>query len=265
MATIEIYTLGTGWAAPATLNPMHKARTLLAASLLDDGDVLAVGGYNNADGMVLDSERYDLATGTWTLGTGHLRRGRNDATATLLLDGRVLVAGGADLQRSHADGEIYDPTTTSFEWVYGAANARTLGHTAHRMDGDRVLVVGGWYTEGLRILSECDIYDRDVDAGPPPPEEPDADPDGGHSRPDGGPRPRDAGADASGAPDGGEPPPPLGPTGDGAYGATGGCRTSVSGDDAWPLALLGALAWVTRRRRSPRAPSDAMATRRPFR
>ena len=227
---------------------MHRTRTLLAATTLANGDVLAVSGYSNADGLLTSSERYDLATGTWTLGDGAMRRGRIDGTATLLADGRVLVAGGADLQRTLPDGELYDPESTTFEWVHSAGSARTLGHTAHRIADERVLVVGGWHAEASRVLSECDVYDSDIDGGPPP-EEPDAEaPDAGadaNAR-DAGRRDAagDADADGSGGPGPGDP-----SFVDGPFGATGGCTTTASPDDTWPLAVLGAVAWMAARRR----------------
>ena len=85
-----------GWVPTGNLNTPRWQHT---ATRLQDGKVLVVGGVANGDDPlnVLDtSELYDPATGTWSV-TGHLNRPRVGHTATLLLDGRVLVAGGGML------------------------------------------------------------------------------------------------------------------------------------------------------------------------
>ena len=60
----------------------------------------------NADALA-SAEIYHPASGTWTT-TGSMTTGRRH-TATRLLDGRVLVAGGTDDTGVLASAEIYDP------------------------------------------------------------------------------------------------------------------------------------------------------------
>jgi hypothetical protein len=68
--------------------------------------VLLAGGTN----LDIDTaEIYDPVTGTWSL-TGSLNTMRKDHAATLLLNGMVLVTGGALIHKSAlASAEIYDP------------------------------------------------------------------------------------------------------------------------------------------------------------
>ena len=101
----EVYDPVTGtWSSTGNLN---TSRAIHTATPLPSGKVLVAGGLTfdfDFDGTRLDSaELFDPATGTWS-SAGDLNRGRFGHTATLLLDGRVLVAGGFN---SLEDAELY--------------------------------------------------------------------------------------------------------------------------------------------------------------
>src|SRR5262249_34591457 len=74
---------------------LGTARYLHKATLLPNGQVLAVGGLgsNNPFEVFASAELYDPVTGMWTE-TGSMNTKRWLHTATLLLNGQVLVAGG---------------------------------------------------------------------------------------------------------------------------------------------------------------------------
>jgi hypothetical protein len=76
-------------------------------------------------------------------------------TATLLSDGRVLVAGGAGPQLL-ATAEIYDPVTDSWSPTPDMATPR-FAHTATLLPGGKVLVIGGSYAAPAGTTAE--IYD----------------------------------------------------------------------------------------------------------
>jgi hypothetical protein len=93
------------------------------STLLQDGKVLVAGGgtvEENYFGEPLAStELYDPNTENW-YSVGPLHRGRQGHSATLLPNGKVLVAGGIYLYREMLGGtELWDPSTKV--WEQGSA------------------------------------------------------------------------------------------------------------------------------------------------
>src|SRR5688572_23500817 len=89
------------------------------ATLLLDGKVLIAGGGVERDmgGRIVNrlrsAELFNPITGMFTA-TGDMTTGRHGNSATLLPDGRVLIAGGAVPDGSLATAELYDPATGAF-------------------------------------------------------------------------------------------------------------------------------------------------------
>jgi hypothetical protein len=71
--------------------------------------------------------------------TGSLKTARFHHTATLLPDGRVLVAGGEDQKNALASAELYDPATGTWS-VTGSLNTARDSHTATLLPNGMVLV-----------------------------------------------------------------------------------------------------------------------------
>jgi len=82
----------------------------------------------------------NVVDGTFTL-TGSMGVERERPTATLLRDGRVLVAGGYPLQASRTS-EVFDPVTGQFTPSGDLLHAR-YDASAVRLEDGRVLIVGG--------------------------------------------------------------------------------------------------------------------------
>jgi Galactose oxidase, central domain len=92
--------------------------------------------------------------------TGSMTMGRDSATATLLLDGRVLIAGGSGYDAARS-AELYDPTTGRFSQTGSMTRGHEVGTATLLLDG-RVLIVGDWeYVSRTNRLesASADLYD----------------------------------------------------------------------------------------------------------
>jgi hypothetical protein len=166
--------LQTGIIAPATEDPrwvstgnLNTARSLHTATLLPGGKVLVAGGYTGAPTPTLVSvtnsaELYDPVIETWSA-TGSLTESRVFHTATLLPNGRVLVAGGSTstvYPFGHTDTtELYDFQTGIWS-ATGNLSGDTSWHTATLLQNGTVLVAGGW--GGDRALNKAELYDPET-------------------------------------------------------------------------------------------------------
>lgn len=95
------------------------------ATLLQDGRVLLAGGHSGIDPFDSEAsaEIYD-PLGQRFVRTGAMVQGRSGHSATLLDDGRVLIAGGENQADVLASAELYDPSTGTFRTI---APERPLG------------------------------------------------------------------------------------------------------------------------------------------
>ena len=95
---------------------------------------------------------------SWT-STGELNIGRYDHTATLLPDGKVLVAGGKGSDtcfKPTSSAELYDPVSGTWSPT-GSLNTARADHTATLLQSGLVLVAGGYAADV--DLNSAELYD----------------------------------------------------------------------------------------------------------
>src|ERR1017187_1647638 len=154
----EIYNPTSGtWTITGSMTTNREYHT---ATLLHNGKVLVAGGfagtYNSNRVWLNSAELYDPATGTWTA-TGTMTTNREFHTATLLPNGKVLIAGGFSGSGGYfSSAELYDPFTEAWT-ATGAMTVERYIHTATLLPDGKVLVAGGGANGSY--LSSAELYD----------------------------------------------------------------------------------------------------------
>ena len=167
-SSAELYDPSTGKFTPTA--DMVTVQIYGTAKLLNNGKVLIAGGLTSVCcslTTVANPELYDSSTGTFSLtgtfkGTGdglYVTGGPYVSAATLLLDGRVLIAG-------EPTSELYDPVTGTFSLtgamttpcVLGRHPSYIGGRTATLLTNGKVLVAGGAHEDCGRF-ADAELYD----------------------------------------------------------------------------------------------------------
>ncbi len=150
LASAELYDPATG---AFTFTGSMKEKSGGLATVLADGRVLVVGGYN---------EIYDPATGTFSqTGNLDLKQSSTATLLTLLKNGKVLLTGSVTYpsETPLASAELYDPASSSFAAIANMTKARAKQAATLLPDG-RVLITGGMdrnFPQGRTASAE--IYD----------------------------------------------------------------------------------------------------------
>jgi hypothetical protein len=125
---------------------MNSPRSWHTATVLADDRVLVTGG-RGASGDISQilntAEIYDPLSGTFRLTGSNMQVAREQHTATLLPDGRVLIAGGENSGVFLSSAEIYDPGNESFTLLGSGLNRARARHTATTLGSGLILIAGG--------------------------------------------------------------------------------------------------------------------------
>jgi N-acetylneuraminic acid mutarotase len=158
-ASVPGQATGGMWTATGDLGTPRSGHT---ATLLPNDQVLVAGGARLGEGFVplASAQLYHLAIGRWQriANMNHTHFGH---TATLLLNGQVLVAGGVGCNGAGSLGrcgpsELYDPTTRTWTDTGSLRRAR-WSHTATLLPNGQVLVTGG--SNLKRDFPSAELYD----------------------------------------------------------------------------------------------------------
>jgi hypothetical protein len=158
--TAEIYDPASGSFTPT--GSMAASLGCHEAVLLPGGNVLVAGGAPDP----LSAELYDPASGTFSPTSSMTEARYEPFSATLLRNGKVLVAGG------YRDGllssaELYDPASGTFSPT-GSMTEGRANQTSTLLPNGKVLVAGGGMAElnmqPMLVLSTAELYDPDTGA-----------------------------------------------------------------------------------------------------
>jgi hypothetical protein len=149
----------------------NMGRIFTTATLLNNGKVLIAGGATDNTSFLLGhlgapagggnptntAELFDPATGNFATIAGVMSTSRQLHTATLLNNGKVLIAGGSDNTGYLATAELYDPASGTFTPTGSMAYARVL-HTATLLNNGMVLIAGGT-NDVTGTIATAELYD----------------------------------------------------------------------------------------------------------
>jgi large repetitive protein len=132
----------------ASTGNLVVSQILHSTTLLADGRVLIACGTTGAVVPTGEAELFDPVSGTFRSFSATPRR---FCTATLLPNGKVLIAGGSADQTARNSAELFDPATGLFQPTGNMTSARS-GHSATLLSDGRVLITGG-------VDQTAEIYD----------------------------------------------------------------------------------------------------------
>ena len=155
-STVQLYDPASNtW--KVTADPLKEGRRCHTMTLLKNGKVLIAGGIQGSSwGTVYlpSLEIYDPTNGTTKLLASTMHMGRCGHTASLLLDGRVLIAGGhcgdKACPKTFVD-DLYDPAIDQVSPVVHPGDFPSAHVAATLLDG-RVLVASGGKTLDVAVV-----------------------------------------------------------------------------------------------------------------
>jgi hypothetical protein len=160
LASADIYNPSTGkWTFTGS---MSVGRAAFTATLLQNGELLVVGGTGDTANCFATAEIYNPSTGSWAA-TGRMIEPRCLHMATLLPSGEVLVAGGVDslfnTRNTEGTAELYNPSTGVWQ-ATGLLNVSRASGAA-LLENGKVLVADGYNTVNntTTYLASAELYD----------------------------------------------------------------------------------------------------------
>jgi hypothetical protein len=126
---------------------MNEGRVDPGVVKLNNGQILFVGGYSDT------AEIYDPTKNVFILLDYKFPKKLRNHTATILKDGKVLIAAGSYIKGYHKEAYIYNSETQKFTRT-GDLHAGRRYHKAVLLDNGKVWIVGGQRDDKKHEISE---------------------------------------------------------------------------------------------------------------
>lgn len=155
---------GTGAWTAGTYGGATLRRTNHTMTRLSNGRLVMAGGFGGSasDTTHNTCRLYNNSLNSWGT-TVNLNVARRDHTATLLLDGRILVAGGVGTSNAALDSaEAYTASPAAWANIASPMSFQRAGHEAVRLTDGVVLLAGGIDASGT-ILDSAELFDPSTD------------------------------------------------------------------------------------------------------
>jgi len=166
-ATFSVVASGVGlhyqWRNGSTLvGTDQSSYTTPVLTLADAGSIFSVVVTDGAGGSVTSANAVLTLRGFFPI-SNRMTDALYGHTATLLDDGRVLIAGGNRQGAGSTDlAEIYDPATGTFTRTGNVMSHPRQGHAAVKLRDGRVLVMGGCQSGAIlctQFWDSIDVFD----------------------------------------------------------------------------------------------------------
>lgn len=160
----EIYDpVNSTWEFTDSLN--YQRDWGFTASVLENGEVIVVGGVDietNPPGIytLKTCEKFDPTLEEWII-IDSLEIERKGHTATILNDGRLLIAGGDNSLGSISYCEVFNPITGQWS-LTDSLFIKRGNHSAVLLPNGKVLVTGGGNLDSLYIFT-CEVFDPAIE------------------------------------------------------------------------------------------------------
>jgi hypothetical protein len=154
---VEQYSPASGtW---TSLTALPSARRLHTTTLLSDGRLLILGGYDSSGAATNSCWLFNLSTNLFTMCATQLFA-RAGHSATLLSDGKVFVDGGASPVTAAAT--IYDPASNTWSNANAAETAAVGNRSQIERNANSVVSVIGAAYESYTLGNPTDIFSAKV-------------------------------------------------------------------------------------------------------
>ena len=138
---------------------LRVPRAWHSATMLPDGRILILGGVGPNGKLVREVEIFNAHNLTYeTAPLGQMPLPRAYHTATLLIDGTVVIVGGESEGQVFAGAELWNPKTRTSQILATGLNVARRKHQATLLPDGNVLVHGGVDASGNELSAAAEIF-----------------------------------------------------------------------------------------------------------